>query len=185
MKDLCTYHLLPHGSTPETPLGNPQEPRENGTVLVFLFSPWGRSCLILKNDYAWSRGHTPGICSRQSDRQDWQCFIWFETEQKACKEIGYICYFCQWKVKIILWSDNKRLKKVVMLFLTTSKINYVYGCSYFPLGKGYLSLILCPLPSSFEWFLFVTKNNSQGVSRGPTNEEANDKCITAAGSRCH
>jgi len=37
------------------------------------------------------------------------------------------------------------------------------GCSYFPLGRGYLSLILCSLPRGFEWFLFVTKNNSPGV----------------------
>ena len=47
------------------------------------------------------------------------------------------------------------------------------GCAYFPLGKGYLLLILCPLSRGFEWFLFVTKNNSPGMSRG----EANGKCI--------
>ena len=39
---LCSYHLLPRGSTPGTPPGNPREPRGNGTVLVFLFSPQRR-----------------------------------------------------------------------------------------------------------------------------------------------
>ena len=52
------------------------------------------------------------------------------------------------------------------------------GCSYFPQGKGRLSLIVCPLPRGFEWFLFVTKNNSARVSRGSTHGEANDKCIS-------
>ena len=42
---------------------------------------------------------------------------------------------------------------------------------------GYLSLILCPLPRGCEWFLFVTRNNSPGVSRGLNHGEANDKCI--------
>ena len=36
-------------------------------------------------------------------------------------------------------------------------------CSYFPVGKGYLSLILCPLPRGFEWSLFITKKNSPAV----------------------
>ena len=49
------------------------------------------------------------------------------------------------------------------------------GCSYFPLGKGYLSLILCPLSRGFEWFLFVRKNNSPWVSWGSTHGEENDK----------
>ena len=39
----------------------------------------------------------------------------------------------------------------------------------FPLGMGYLSLILCPLPMVFKWLLFVTKNNSAGVSRRSTH----------------
>ena len=29
-----------------------------------------------------------------------------------------------------------------------------------PFVKGYLSLILCPLPRGSEWFLFVTKHDS-------------------------
>ena len=72
----------------------------------------------------------------------------------------FVCYFCPRKVNI-LWSNNNRLKEVVMLFLTTSKI-LCSGCSSLPLGKGYLSLILCPLPKGFDWCLFVTKNNSPG-----------------------
>ena len=51
------------------------------------------------------------------------------------------------------------------------------GCAYFPLGKGYLLLILCPLSRGFEWFFFVTKNNSPGMSRGSTRGEASGKCI--------
>ena len=39
---------------------------------------------------------------------------------------AFACYFCQWKVNIIIWSDNKSLKKVVILFLTTNKI-YTLG----------------------------------------------------------
>ena len=42
---LCTYHLLPRGSTPGTPPGNPWEARGIGLVLVFLFSPRGRGVL--------------------------------------------------------------------------------------------------------------------------------------------
>ena len=53
------------------------------------------------------------------------------------------------------------------------------GCSYFPLGEGYLSLILYPLPRGFEWFLFVTKNYSPGEPRGSTHGDANDKCFMA------
>ena len=53
-------------------------------------------------------------------------------------------------------------------------------CSYFPLRRGCLSFVLCPLPRGFEWFLFVTKNNSPRVSRGSTHGEANDKCIMIA-----
>ena len=37
-------------------------------------------------------------------------------------------------------------------------------CSYFAPGKGYLSLILCPLSRASEGFFFITKNNSPGVS---------------------
>ena len=69
-----------------------------------------------------------------------------------------------------------------MLLLTISKGYYVVGVHSAPLGKGYFSLILCPLPRGFEWFLFVPKNNSPGVSRGSKHGEANDKCIRAMSS---
>ena len=42
---MCTYRLLPHGSTPGTFPGNPLEGRGNGTVLVFLF------CLLTLLDH--------------------------------------------------------------------------------------------------------------------------------------
>ena len=52
-------------------------------------------------------------------------------------------------------------------------ISICCGCSYFPLGKGFLLFILCPLPRGFEWFLFVTKNNSPGGCPGgrPTGKQ--------------
>ena len=41
-----------------------------------------------------------------------------------------------------------------------------------PLGKGYLSLILYPLPGGSEWFLFVTKHNSGQCPGGqPTGKQ--------------
>lgn len=43
------------------------------------------------------------------------------------------------------------------------------GCSYSPLGKDYLSLILFPLPRGLKWYLFVMKNNSSGVSPRSTH----------------
>ena len=60
---LCTYHLLPHGSTPGTPLGKPQEPRGNSTVLVFLFPCRGGELFGFGNDFPGPQDHTHGICS--------------------------------------------------------------------------------------------------------------------------
>ena len=51
------------------------------------------------------------------------------------------------------------------------------GCSYFPLGRGYLSLILCPLPKGLEGFSFVMKKQFLGGVPGSTHGEANDQCI--------
>ena len=82
------------------------------------------------NDFTGPRGHTHQISSRQWDRQGEKCFIWLDgrgvkmTKKRAKKLDTFVCYFCQRKLKLILWSDNKRLKKVVML-LTASKICYV------------------------------------------------------------
>ena len=66
MKNLCTYHLLPRGSIPGTPPGNPR-----GSVQFwYFFFPRGHGELfICGKDFAGSRGHTHGICSRQWDRQ--------------------------------------------------------------------------------------------------------------------
>ena len=76
---------------------------------------------------------------------------WAKSEQKKPGYLlCFICYFCQRKVNIILKSDSKRLKKVVMLSLTTCKRYYVVGAHTSLLGNGYLSLILCPLPRGFE-----------------------------------
>ena len=52
-----------------------------------------------------------------------------------------------------------------------------YGYSYFTPGKGYLSLILCPLSRGSEKFFFVRKNNSPGVSPRANHGKGNDKCI--------
>ena len=58
---LPTNHLLPHGSTPITSLGNPQEPREIGTVLVFFFPTGEGSCLVLKTASTDQRDIPPGF----------------------------------------------------------------------------------------------------------------------------
>ena len=61
-----------------------------------------------------------------------KCFTWYHGQcekmsKKRAKKLDiFLCYFCQRKENI-LWSDNKRLKKVVLLFLTTSKRYYVMG----------------------------------------------------------
>ena len=99
----------------------------------YFFFPRGGGDLQFWNNFAGPPGHTHGICSRQWDRQGEKCFIWFhgrcmkKSKKRAKKLDTFVCYFCQEKVKIILWSDNKRLKKVVILFLTTSKRYYVTG----------------------------------------------------------
>ena len=54
----CTYLLLSHRLTPRTPPGNSQEPRGNGTVLVFLFSPWGRGFAVFEQ-LRWTTGAYP------------------------------------------------------------------------------------------------------------------------------
>ena len=46
-----------------------------------------------------------------------------------------------------------------MLFLTTSERCYVVGVQT-SLREGLFVINLCPFPRGFEWFLFVTKNNS-------------------------
>ena len=49
----------------------------------------------------------------------------FEIEQKACIKIGYICLlFLPMKNEYHTLVDKKRLRKVVMLFLTISKRYY-------------------------------------------------------------
>ena len=53
---------------------------------------------------------------------------------------------------------------VPFYFISMPDFNIICcGCSCFLLGKGYLSLILCPLPSGFGWLLVVSKRNSPGV----------------------
>ena len=51
-----------------------------------------------------------------------------ENEQKAGKKNWiplFVCFANEIKVNIILWFNKKRLKKVVMSFLTTSKRYHV------------------------------------------------------------
>ena len=63
-----------------------------------------------------------GICSRRCDREGEKCLTWYhgrceKMSKKRAKKIDtFLCYFCQRKVNIILWSDDERLKKVVMLW---------------------------------------------------------------------
>ena len=57
-----------------------------------------------------------------------------------------------------------------MLFL-------LWCVSLHPPREGLFVINLIPFTQGFEWFLFVVKNNSKGVSKGSTHGEANDKCI--------
>ena len=98
------------------------------------------------------------------------------------------CNFCQWKVNIILWSDNKRLKKI-MLFLTTWKRYYLVAVHiYSPLGKGCLmSLLLCLYPGVLNGFCLSRKTIPQcvlGVNpRG--SKIINVKCLIVANRHPH
>ena len=58
-----------------------------------------------------------------------------ENEQKRAKNSIQFLFFLPMIVNIILWSDNKRLKKVVMLFLASSKRYYVVGVHTSPKGR--------------------------------------------------
>ena len=46
-----------------------------------------------------------------------------------------------------------------------------------PPREGLFVFNFMPFTMGSEWFLFVTKNNSAGASRGSTHGEANDNCI--------
>ena len=116
------------------PPGHPRGTQGECYSFGISFLPCGGGELFsFGNDFAGPRGHTHGICSRQWDRQGKKFFIWFDgrcvkmSKKHAKKLDTFVCYFCQWKVEVILWSDSKRLKKVVMLFLTTSKICYFFS----------------------------------------------------------
>ena len=142
----------------------------------YIFFPLkGGEFLSFGNDFTGLWGHTHGICLRQCDRQGEKC-TWchgrcVKMSKKCTKEFDtFVCYFCQWRVNIILCSDNKWLKEVVMLFLTT-------GCSNFPSGEGLFVIILCSIPKVFDCFSFYHEKQFPGVSRGLTHREANDKCI--------
>ena len=151
------YRLLPAGRSP----GNRLEPKGAWYSFGLSFFPSGESKLFtIGNDFAGPRGHTHGIWSSFSQRyialnqsffgsfpssatgkvKKTRCFTWYRyhsrcvkmNKKRAKKMDAFACYFCQWKVNIILWSDNKSLKKVVILFLTTSKRYYVVRVHTFP-----------------------------------------------------
>ena len=160
--------MLPRGLTHGNPGGMVQ--------FWYIFFPLkGGEFLSFGNDFTGLWGHTHGIFLRQCDRQDEKC-TWchgrcVKMSKKCTKEFDtFVCYFCQWRVNIILCSDNKWLKEVVMLFLTT-------GCSNFPLGEGLFVIILCSIPRVFDYFSFYHEKQFLGVSRGLTHREGNDECI--------
>ena len=85
---LCTYHLLPCGSTPGTPSGNP-----GGRVQFwyFFFPKGGGSCLVSKTTLldhgdiptGFARGSATGKV-KSAYLVPWSMC---ENEQKACKKI--------------------------------------------------------------------------------------------------
>ena len=113
---------FPVGRPPGHPRGTHEHPGGMVQVWYFFFSRVEGDLFSFENDIAGPRGHTHGICPRQCDRQGEKCFTCAQMCKKCPKKLDtFLCYFCQWKVNIILRSGNKRLKKVVMLFLTTTK----------------------------------------------------------------
>ena len=183
------------------PLRHPWGTHGNPGAMVqfwyFFFSRRGWELFSFGNDFAGPRGHSHGICTGfgqrnialdqsflsfwfliQCDRQGEKFFTWYHnwwvkmTKKRVKKLDTFVRYFYQWKANMILWSDNKRLNRVVLLFLTTCKRWYVVGVNTSPLGKGYLSLILSLLPGGSEWFLFVTKYKSgQCLGGQPTGKQ--------------
>ena len=121
--NLSTYHLLPPGSVLGIPPRTQREPR-GGTILLFFFPRGEEGSLVLETT---TMDHGDILARFVRGRQGEKCFTWYPGRRvkmikKNCKKWDtFVCYFCQWKGNIILWSDNKRLKKVVMLFLTTSQ----------------------------------------------------------------
>ena len=123
------------------PLEHPQEPTgSQGEWFSFgisFFPCRGGDLFSFGNAFAAPRGHTHRICSRQCLRQGEKCLTWYHGQcekmsKKCAKKLDtFLCYFCQQKVNI-LWSDNKRLKKVVLLFLTTSKRYHIVGVRTLP-----------------------------------------------------
>ena len=117
----------------------------------FFFPRKGGELYNFGNNFSWPRGHTDRICaslgrwyvtldqsfsapsyfiSIYDPVQQARCKVLYlvpwsrcENEQKVREKIGWICLlFLPMKSRyIILRSDNKRLKKVVMLFLTSSR----------------------------------------------------------------
>ena len=122
---LCTYHILPCGSTLGEPMGSPGEWSRFGIS----FFPAGEGSWLVSETtfmdhgdiptgFVWGsatdkrKNASPGSVLDVRKRASWK------SEQKKMRT--FLCYFCQRKVNIILQSINKRLKKVVLLFLTTS-----------------------------------------------------------------
>ena len=94
----------------------------------------------------------------QSNRQDQVLYLvpWLmcENEKKADKKLDtFVCYFCQRKVNIILWSDNKKLNKVVLLLMITSKRKWVW-VFILPPKEGLFVINLMPFTQRL-WMVFV------------------------------
>ena len=132
---LCTYHLLPNGSTPGEwyIFGTSFFPSRGGELFIFgnFAGHWGHTHGIWSNvgqrfiarDLIWNLLQ---VCDPGREQARWNVlylvpWLMCENEQKAFKKLDTLFFnFCQWKVSIMLWSGNKWLKKIVLLFLTTS-----------------------------------------------------------------
>ena len=153
-------------------------PRGMVQYWYFFFPHGGGKSFSFGNEFAGPRRYTHGICSRQWDSRGENCFIWFDcrcvklSKKRANKLDTFVCYFCHEKKRLYFGLTIKGWRRLCYSWQLVEDI--MLWVFVLPLGKGCLSLMLCPLPTGFEWLLFVTKNNS----RGSTHGGANDKCIT-------
>ena len=110
---------------------------------TYFFLAWEGSCLILDTtplDHRdISRGYIDIPTGFVRGSVTGKCFTWYhgrcvKMSKKHAKNLD-TSVFCQWKVNIIPWSDEKRLKKFAVLFLTTDKRYHIIGVRTFPIER--------------------------------------------------
>ena len=110
------------------PPGHPQRTHGKPAGVVqfwyFFFPRGGGSCLVLETT-SLDLGDIPtgfvlGGATREVKKE--KCFTWYHgrcekmSKNRAKKNWNNSLFFCQRKVNVILWSENKSLKKVVSVY---------------------------------------------------------------------